>query len=174
MTSNDAPCRTRIAGILAACLLAARLFAASAVSQTIDLTLARQYFQEADTICQRDNGRLWGVSLCGPMLLVDPATRTAVANQSDREGRLTLTSGVYAGKLPQTINLANTATTWAGTKWTMIVWPLPEDRAERGILMTHELWHRIQNDLGLPMSSRRTRISTRRKAGSGCNWSGAR
>ncbi len=133
--------------------LAALSMATHVFAQTIDLTLARQCFHQADGICQKDNARLWGVSLCGPMLFVDPATRSAVANQVDREGQLTLNNGVYTGKLPARINVANTATPWAGVKWTMLVWPLPADASERGILMLHELWHRIQDDLGLPMSS---------------------
>ena len=71
----------------------------------------------------------------------------------DREGQLTLTNDVYVGKLPQDINVASTTAPWAGVKWTMIVWPLPGDPNDRGISMAHELWHRVQNDLGLPMSN---------------------
>jgi hypothetical protein len=127
--------------------------AANVFSQTVDLTLARQYFQQAEGICTQDNGRLWGISLCGPMLFVDPASRFAVASQMDREGQLTLNNSVYTGKLPAKVNVANTATLWAGVKWTMLVWPLPVDSHERGILLTHELWHRIQDEIGLPMSS---------------------
>ena len=133
--------------------LAGLPIATSVFAQTVDLTLARQYFQQAAGICAQDNGRLWGVSLCGPMLLVDPASRSAVANQTDQEGQLTQNNSVYTGKLPAKVNVANTATLWAGVKWTMLVWPLPADPYERGILMTHELWHRIQGEIGLPMSN---------------------
>ena len=62
---------------------------------TIDTALAYQYFQEAHALCSRDNGRLWGVSLCGPMLFVDRQTRAVVANQADREGILTKSGNVF-------------------------------------------------------------------------------
>ena len=32
----------------------------------------------------------------------------------------------------------------------MILWPLPDDKAERSVTLMHESWHRIQADLGLP------------------------
>ena len=129
------------------------LIAAPTASANLDPILTRQYFQEADALCRKDDGRLWGVSLCGPMLFVDPASHTAVANQADREGHLAPTDGVFQGNLPQSVNVSNTAVEWAGVKWTMIAWPLPADSGERGVLMAHELWHRIQSDLGLPMSN---------------------
>ncbi|HLY92052.1 MAG TPA: hypothetical protein VKQ89_02230 [Candidatus Angelobacter sp.] len=119
----------------------------------INAVQAKQYFDEARAICERDGGKLWGKSLCGPMLFVDPDTRLAVANQPDAEGLLTSDSGIFAGKLPPEINVANTAITWAGVHWTMIMWPLPESPTARARLMMHELFHRIQDDLGLPASS---------------------
>ena len=118
----------------------------------VDTALALRYFQEAEAICKQDNGKLWGVSLCGPMLFVDPATRNAVANQGDREGHLTRDGEVFVGKLPERVNVANTATDWAGVRWTMVIWPLPENKFDRADMMAHELWHRIQKDIGLPGS----------------------
>jgi hypothetical protein len=119
----------------------------------IDLALARQYFDESRTICERDGGRLWGKSLCGPMLFVDRATFAVVANQSDREGRLVEQDPVFVGMMPEKESIANTAMQWAGEKWTMIIWPLPNDENDRAALMAHELWHRIQSNLGLPASN---------------------
>ncbi len=119
-----------------------------AQSAPIDTTLAYQYLQEAQALCSRDNGTLWGVSLCGPMLFVDRKTRTVVANQADKEGILTKSGNVFVGELPAKVNIANTAIDWAGVKWTMIIFPLPEDRYHRANLMAHELWHRIQKDIG--------------------------
>src|SRR5713226_4022555 len=110
-----------------------------AQSSPIDTTLAYQYFQEAQALCSRDNGKLWGVSLCGPMLFVDRKTRAVVANQPDKEGILTKNGNAFVGELPAKINIANTATDWAGMKWTMIVFPLPEDKYRRANLMAHEL-----------------------------------
>ncbi len=47
--------------------------------------LAQRYFQEATELCERDAGRLWGVSLCGPMVIFDPATGTR-ATTAERKG----------------------------------------------------------------------------------------
>lgn len=127
--------------------------AADAQEQSIDLAKAKQYFDEAHSICTHDGGKLWGKSLCGPMLFVDPETRQVAANQADAERRLTPYSGIFSGKLPAELNIANTAITWAGVHWTMIMWPLPESPTARDRLMMHELFHRIQNDLGLPGSN---------------------
>jgi hypothetical protein len=125
---------------------------ASAQSPALDPALAHQYFQEAQALCSRDNGKLWGVSLCGPMLFVDRKTRTAVANQADKEGILTKDGNVFVGQLPAKVIIANTATEWAGIKWMMVIFPLPEDKHRRANLMAHELWHRVQNDIGFPSS----------------------
>lgn len=118
----------------------------------IETAIAYQNFQEAQALCNRDNGKLWGVSLCGPMLFVDRATRTVVANQADPQRLLTRSGNVFIGTLPQTVQIANTAIDWAGVKWTMMIFPLPENKYHRANLMAHELWHRIQNDLGFPGS----------------------
>src|SRR5205807_8042474 len=118
----------------------------------IDTTLAYQYFQEAQALCSRDSGKLWGVSLCGPMLFVDRKTRTVVANQADKEGILTKSGNVFVGELPAKVNIANTAIDWAGVKWTMVIFPLPEDKIRRANLMAHEMWHRVHNDIGFPSS----------------------
>ncbi len=126
---------------------------ASAQEPSIDLALAEQFFQEAQAICRADNGVLWGVSLCGPMILVEPATRMIVANQTDAEGNLLKKGNVFVGRLPEKETIANTATRWAGVKWTMVIWPLPSNTQARARLMMHELFHRVQDDLGLPASN---------------------
>lgn len=123
----------------------------AAQSGGIDLAKARQYFQEARALCEKDDGKLWGISLCGAMIFADPATRMVAAHQADKEGKLALKESVFTGRLPDEENMSNTATTWAGVKWTMVLWPLPEDALARARLMMHELFHRIQDDLGLAM-----------------------
>ncbi|HSB12245.1 MAG TPA: hypothetical protein VLM38_22350 [Blastocatellia bacterium] len=121
--------------------------------QAIDTNLAEQYFQQAEAICRQDDAKLWGIRLCGPMLLADPRTRNVVANQGDAESHLSKKGNVFVGRLPDSVNIANTATTWAGIKWTMIMWPLPSNEHARASLMFHELFHRVQDDLGLPAAN---------------------
>ncbi|MGB8657667.1 MAG: hypothetical protein WCE90_07770 [Candidatus Zixiibacteriota bacterium] len=119
----------------------------------IDTKLAYQYFREMQNISLQDNGKLWGISFYGPMLFVDQTTRMIVANQADLEGNLTKQGEVFVGKLPVEKNIANTAMDWSGVKWTMIKWPLPEDRYDRARIMVHESFHRFQDSLGLPASN---------------------
>ena len=84
------------------------------------------------------------------MLFADPATRMIAANQRDAESLLRPQNGVFVGKLPDELNIADTAMNWAGVHWTMVRWPLPADPTARARSMMHELYHRIQEDLGLP------------------------
>lgn len=118
----------------------------------INLALAGKYFKEAESASSRDGGRLWGIPLYGPMLFADPDTRFVVANQADKNGALRREGDVFVGKLPDDIGIANTAVTWSGVQWTMVVWPMPEERQARVRLMTHELFHRVQEGINLPAS----------------------
>ncbi len=113
----------------------------------IPIAEARAVFVQAQSLCEADGGRLWGASLCGPIMLVDPKTRAIVASQADAKGALRAQDGVFVGELPQEANAANTATEWSGTRWTQMLWPLPEDDGVRGTLIAHELFHRLQPDL---------------------------
>ena len=108
--------------------------------------------REAEALCRKDSGALWGRSLCGPLLLVDPATRSVFANQADKQEVLQREGEIFVGKLPNEINIANTAADWAGVKWTMIMLPLPEEAGRRAALLAHEMWHRIQEEIGFPAS----------------------
>jgi hypothetical protein len=118
----------------------------------IDTQLAAQYFQEAKALAGRDQGRLWGVTLAGPMMFVEPQSRMIVANQADKEHKLTAEGPVSVGHLPLNESIANNAVHWAGVHWTMVVWPLPANRDDRAVLLMHESWHRIQNQIGFPAS----------------------
>lgn len=119
-------------------------------SDPIDLKLTARCFQEARWASEDDGGKLWGKPLYGPMIFADPQTREVVANEADPEGKLVAKDGVWVGKLPPEVGIANTATQWAGKRWTMVMWPLPDAPAIRTQLMLHECWHRIQDEIGLP------------------------
>jgi hypothetical protein len=119
----------------------------------IDLQQAASAFREAEQLSERDGGKLWGVSLAGPMLFVDRQTRQVVASTADKEGQLRAEGGVFVGKLPPSIPAANNKLDWAGVSWTMVLWPLPRDATARGTLLMHESWHRIQDRLGLPATN---------------------
>ena len=114
-------------------------WALPATSQ-VDPERASAYFREAEALCRREGGRLWGMPLWGPMVFADAATRTLATSQPSPEA-----------ERPAAVGLANTAVDWGGTRWTTIVWKLvPHDQPQaRGRLMLHELFHRIQPELGL-------------------------
>jgi len=149
MQRKKSKCRV---SLLVFCWVLACAAASRAQTSSIDTALAHQYFDEAEQICRADNGKLWGVSLCAPILFVDRKTRLIVANKADAENHLTKDGNVFTGHLPERVNIANTAIDWAGTRWAMIIWPLPEDKSERAGLLAHESWHRIQDTLKLPGS----------------------
>ncbi|HJP92099.1 MAG TPA: hypothetical protein VJ875_09105 [Pyrinomonadaceae bacterium] len=123
---------------------------AAAQSIGIDTKLAQQYFRQLEQTSNRDGGKTWGRSLYGPILFVDSGTHNVVANQADRENKLSPRDGVFIGTLPNDISPANTAIDWAGVHWTMVMWPVSELRQARERLLLHECFHRLQKQLGLP------------------------
>jgi hypothetical protein len=112
--------------------------AATGAEAQVDPQLAQRFFQEATKLCQRDAGRLWGVSLCGPMVIFDPATGTRATSQPEPEG-----------PPPRFPGRADGPVAWGGRRW--FAWPwwmLPEnDAAVRQQTMLHGLFHRIQPEL---------------------------
>jgi len=117
-------------------------------ADSIDPSQAVSIFRQADVICQRDGGALWGHTLCGPMLLVEPDDRCVVTNQADADGTLRRSGSVFVGTLPPSEPIADTTMTWSGTRWCALVWPWPmrEDEEMRHVTLAHELFHRIQAD----------------------------
>lgn len=103
-----------------------------------------------ETACARDDGKLWGVSLCGPLIVADPSTRLVWASEPDGEGVLSEQGQGWTGQLPARVPTANTSVTWQGKEWIMVIAPLPERDVDRQVLVMHEAWHRIQDEIGLP------------------------
>src|SRR5215204_7253606 len=81
-----------------------------AVAQ-IDQQRAQAYFKEAQALCERDGGRLWGVSLCGPMVFADRRTQTIATNQPAPDG-----------PRPPVLGLVNAPVEWGGERWTAFFW----------------------------------------------------
>jgi len=130
-----------------ACLLAIPV--ATPARAAPDHASAVYVFDTARTLCERDGGTLWGESLCGPILIVDPADRAIIANRQDPGGVLVEQDGVFTGTLPATAVLANTRVEWSGTDWTQLLWPVPFEPSLLRVLLAHEMFHRIQPGLGL-------------------------
>ena len=130
-------------------LLALALGTCLPAAAAVDAEGAAMVFAEAKAICERDNGALWGQSLCGPVLLVDPMDGSVIANQADAGGMLVADGNTFTGTLPESVLVANTPTEWSGTRWTQLLWPMDFDGMLRRVTLAHEMFHRIQPALGL-------------------------
>jgi len=114
-------------------------FARPAVAQ-VDQQRAQEFFKEAQALCERDGGRLWGVSVCAPMVIADRRTQTFATSQPAPEGAR-----------PRQLGLVNAPVQWGGATWGAYMWDdvvnkTPRDRKE---LFLHELFHGVQPRLGL-------------------------
>lgn len=117
---------------------------------SIDLDQASSYFSEFQNLCESDGGELWGISLCAPILFVDPVTRDIVTNRADEGGALEARGALFVGKLPSDVTIANTAMEWRGVRWTMLnTYSLSRSRTARLRLLAHEAFHNIQPGLNL-------------------------
>jgi len=103
---------------------------------------------ELQETLKKENGETWNHSLEGPLILVNRDTRTIIANESDNSGELVKRENLFVGKLPENINIANTAFDWNDKRWTMVALPLPGTKEERLNLLIHEYYHRIQPPIG--------------------------
>ena len=109
----------------------------------VDSARARAYLREATVLCEREGGRLWGTSLCGPIAIADAPTNTLVTSEA-----------APSAPRPPTLGYANSAMQWGERRWSTLVWgmiPADNPRA-RGILILHELFHRIQPQLGFQLN----------------------
>lgn len=104
-------------------------------------------FNDIKTICEKDNGELWGVNLYAPILCIDN-NRDLWSNQKDLQGQLQTCGKVFIGKYPLNKNIANSTINVFGQKWVMIKLPIPTDTIDRNILFCHEMFHYWQDSLG--------------------------
>src|SRR5207249_7975965 len=114
-------------------------FARPAVAQ-VDQQRAQEFFKGAQALCERDGGRLWGVSVCAPMVIADRRTQTFATSQPAPEGAR-----------PRQLGLVNAPVQWGGATWGAYMWDdvvnkTPRIRME---LFLHELFHGVQPQLGL-------------------------
>jgi hypothetical protein len=106
----------------------------------VDQQLAQEFFKEAQALCERDGGRLWGVSICAPMVIADMRTQTIATSQP-----------APAGDRPRMIGFVNAPVQWGGATWGAYMWDdvvnaTPRHRME---IFLHELFHGVQPQLGV-------------------------
>ena len=111
-----------------------------AAAAQVDQQRAQEFFKEALAICERDGGRLWGVSICMPMVIGDARTQTFATSEPPPDA-----------PRPKLIGLLNGPIQWGDTMWAAITWDTlahQTPRVRSGLLL-HESFHIVQMRLGL-------------------------
>jgi len=88
---------------------------------------ALKYFTTIDSICNSDNGRLWGSNIKAPVMFIDRPTRRVFANKPDNQELLKLRDGVYQGIFPRERIIENSAVDFGGVVYAMVPLPSEED-----------------------------------------------
>lgn len=109
----------------------------------VDQQRAQEYFKEAQTLCERDGGRLWGQSICAPMVIGDARTRTFATSQPPPDA-----------PRPDLVGLLNGPIRWGDTMWAALTWDTIANwpPRTRGEAFVHESFHIVQQRLGLAVS----------------------
>lgn len=110
------------------------------VAAQVDQQRAQEFFAEAQALCERDGGRLWGVSLCAPMVIGDAQTQTFATSQPPPNA-----------PRPRAVGFVNAPIEWGGVTWIACTW---NDLANapawrRNAIVLHEMFHGVQRQLGL-------------------------
>ena len=110
----------------------------SPAAAQVDQQRAQEYFKEAQALCERDGGRLWGVSICAPMVIGDARTQTFATSQPPPDA-----------PRPKIIGLLNGPIQWGDTMWAALTWDTIANwpARRRGELCIHESFHIVQPKL---------------------------
>ena len=127
---------------LNALFLLALLGAATAADAQVDQQRAQAYFKEARALCERDGGRLWGVSICAPMVIGDARTQTFATSQPPPDA-----------PRPKLIGFVNGPIQWGDTWWAALTWDTIANwpARTRGEAFLHESFHILQKRSLIPI-----------------------
>jgi hypothetical protein len=111
----------------------------------VDQQRAQEYFKEARALCERDGGRLWGVSICAPMVIGDARTQTFATSQRPPDA-----------PRPQIVGLLNGPIQWGDTMWAALSWDTISNwpARTRGEAFLHESFHILQRSRGIAAPDR--------------------
>ena len=106
----------------------------------VDQQRAQEYFKEAQALCERDGGRLWGVSICAPMVIGDARTQTFATSQPPPDA-----------PRPKLIGILNGPIQWGDTMWAALSWDTIANwpARTRGEAFLHESFHIVQSSKGI-------------------------
>lgn len=111
----------------------------------VDEPRAQALFKDVQAVCEREGLRLWGVSLCGPMVIADRRTETIATSQPAPDGAR-----------PGLLGIVNAPLEWGGVTWAAYVWDSLNNTTPRHAreILLHELFHGVvQRKLGLAAQS---------------------
>jgi hypothetical protein len=136
---------TRTRTLHAATVLLVLTTVPSLVVAQVDQARAREFFKEAQALCERDAGRLWGVSICAPMVIGDARTQTFATSQPPP-----------IAPRPRLIGILNGPIKWGDTVWAALSWETVANQPPhvRNSMFLHESFHIVQTrSLGLGVST---------------------
>ena len=131
---------------VAIALLTVAVRAAASTAPSIPMAAAAAVFARAHALCSADGGRLWGVSLCGPLMLADPRTGAAITNTPVSGARRI--GAYYLLTLARNEPIANAPFEYDGIRFAQVTWPPERSKAQEAVNLMHESFHRIQPQLG--------------------------
>jgi hypothetical protein len=110
----------------------------------VDQQRAQGFFREAQALCERDGGRLWGVSLCAPMVIGDARTQTFATSQPPPDA-----------PRPRSVGYVNAPIQWGGVTWIAYTWDdlVNAPPWRRNEILLHEMFHGVQPRLGLAVGN---------------------
>jgi len=110
----------------------------------VDQQRAQEFFKEAQAVCERDGGRLWGEPICMPMVIGDAQTQTFATSQPPPDA-----------PRPKIIGLLNGPIRWGDTRWAALRWDMvaPQPPRVRSGMLIHESFHIVQMRLGLSVET---------------------
>ena len=111
----------------------------------VDQQRAQEYFREAQALCERDGGRLWGVSICMPMVIGDARTQTFATSQPPPDA-----------PRPKILGFLNGPIQWGDTMWAAMSWDTIANwpPRTRGEAFLHESFHIVQLSNGIAAPDR--------------------
>jgi hypothetical protein len=110
----------------------------------VDQQRAQEFFKDVQAVCEREGKRLWGMSMCGPMVIADLRTHTIATSQPAPEG-----------PRPRGLGILNAPIEWGGVTWAAYMWDTLANappRVRKAILL-HELFHGIVQRKGVLLES---------------------
>ena len=110
----------------------------------VDQQRAQEFFKEAQAVCERDGGRLWGEPICMPMVIGDARTQTFAPSQPPPDAPRSKLIGLLSGPIQ-----------WGDTMWAAMIWDTLAPKTPRagGAMLVHESFHIVQMRLGLSVET---------------------